>query len=417
MNKKNIRRRVAWIMALVLVVGALCGCDSPAQKNRKDTLKLPEQITVVAEAKEIKGSPVAISAQDDSPVAAFSQQLMEQALKEARNMGAENVVLSPVSVYLALLVTASVESADQQASFEQVLSMPKQQWLTAGEQWMRQLNWEKEGAKVRASNSMWLDEGISMEQEVLDQLAEKLYTDVYQGDLQGEEIVEAINAWVDHKTEGMIQKFRQDPYNQAVMRSILNAVYMEGKWLDEFLPSDVREKIFYTVDGKEVTTDFLTDFLCRHRYIKTEEMDGVVLPYRDGNLAFVALRPTKGQGVDALLNSLGPSDWREISTGAIDTLMDFSMPKFTVEYQQTLTDVLADMGVSLQMGIGQKVKIQVDEEGTKAAAVTEVTAAGAIQVTEDPIQMHLDHPFVYSVIDLVTGVPLFVGVMDQPVQE
>lgn len=416
MNNKNIRRRVAWVMVLVLAVGVLWGCDGPAQKNEKDSLKLPDQVSVVAEAKTIKGSPVAISAQDANPVAVFSQQLMEQALKEARNMGAENVVLSPVSVYLALLVTANVESADHQASFEQVLSIPKQQWLTTGEQWMRQLNWEKEGAKVRASNSMWLDAGISMEQEVLDQLAGKLYTDVYQGDLQGEQIVEAINAWVDHETEGMIQKFRQDPYEQAVMRSILNAVYMEGKWLDEFSPSDVKEKIFYTADGKEVTTDFLTDFLCRHRYIKTEEMDGVVLPYRDENLVFVALRPTTGQSVDELLVSLQLDDWKGICNDSVDTFMNFSMPKFTVEYQQTLTDVLADMGVSMQMGIGQKVKIQVDEEGTKAAAVTEITAGGVIEISEEPLEIHLDHPFVYGIVDTVSGVPLFVGVMDRPGQ-
>ena len=64
MNNKNIRRRVAWIMAFVLVVGALCGCDGRAQKNGKEALKLPDQITVVAEAETIKGSPVAISAQD-----------------------------------------------------------------------------------------------------------------------------------------------------------------------------------------------------------------------------------------------------------------------------------------------------------------------------------------------------------------
>ena len=417
MNNKNIRRRVAWIMAFVLVVCALCGCDGRAKKIEKESLKLPDQITVVAEAETIKGSPVAISAQDADSVAVFSQQLMKRALKEARNIRAENVVLSPVSIYLALLVTANVESADHQASFEQVLSISKQQWLTVGEQWMRQLNWEKEGAKVKASNSMWLDEGISMEQKVLEQLAGKLYTDVYQGDLQGEQIVEGINAWVDHKTEGMIQKFRQDPYDQTIMWSLLNAVYMEGKWLDEFSPSDVREKIFYTADGKEVTTAFLTDFLCRHRYMETGEMDGVILPYRDGNLAFVALRPTAGQSVDELLESLQVDDWKEICDDSVDTFMNFSMPKFTVEYQQTLTDVLADMGVSMQMGIGQKVKIQVDEEGTKAAAVTEVTAAGMMEISEDPLEIHLDHPFVYGIVDTVSGVPLFVGVMDRPVQE
>ena len=414
MNKRNIRR-TAWILILVFLTLTIWGCDgNRSLMGEKTSLKLPKEIVVLADAPEIQGSPVAASVQDSAAVAAFSEQLMKNALAEAREHGAKNVVLSPVSVYLALLVTANLSEEAGQTSFEQVLSLPKEQWSAVGNKWMRHMNWQKEEACVSASNSVWVDEGMSLEQGSVERIAKELYTDVYQGDLQSVEIVEAVNAWVEHSTHGMIEEFLGDPYDPTIVLSILNAVYLEAKWQDAFMASGIREKTFYTEEGKEVVTEFMTDYLCQRSYFKLENMDGVVLPYKDGNLAFVALRPARGQSVDELLQSLDWEDWGTFYSQATNTLMDFSIPKFTVEYDQELTEVIGGMGADLPLGIGQKVKIRVDEEGTKAAAVTQVTAAGAIAATEEPIEVHLDHPFVYGVVDLVTGIPLFVGVMDCP---
>ncbi len=415
-EKSGYRRATAWFLALMMLVSSLLnGCGNHYVEDENQSAYLPQEISLVAEASAVNGSPVALMRQDSGPVVDFSGQLMKKALESARADGKENVVLSPVSVYLALMVMACVSEEASWDTYAQVFGVPQEQWNDYGGRLMRHVNWAKEDSCVAAANSLWMDDSISFLAEDLMRISQNLYTNVYQGDLQSQAIVKAINVWVDEQTRGMIQEFRQDPYDEFTTQSILNAVYLEAKWQDAFSASATMEKVFYTASNEEIVTAFMTDSLCQRSYIREEGMDGVVLPYRDGNLAFVALRPTAGQTVDDLLVSLPAEDWKGICDKAADTFMNFSMPKFTLEYQQTLTDVVTDLGVVPELGIGQKVKIQVDEEGTKAAAVTEVTAAGMIDMPEkDPIEMHLDHPFVYAIVDTATGIPLFVGVMDRP---
>ncbi|MBP3701874.1 MAG: hypothetical protein J6I64_08285 [Lachnospiraceae bacterium] len=420
------KRRIAGIMAVVMMLAALGGCDKePLEDGGDSALMLPDQMVSLVERPELVGSPVALAQRDSAPLVTFSVDLIRASWKSARERGAENPVLSPVSVYLAMMVTACSSAqtdAEQLAEWEALFGVPEKEWDTWGTKLMRHLNWSKEDSCVTATNSLWLDEGMSLAEEVLQRISQHLYTDVYQGDLQSEKIMQAINEWVDHKTQGMIPQFLQAPYDEMTFLSILNAVYLEAKWQEAFLPPRIQEKIFYTAQEEEILAEYLTDSLCHRAYLQTENWDGVLLPYRDGNLAFAALRPMAGQSADDLLMTLEGKDWSACCENAVETLMNFSMPKFTVEYRQMLTDSLAQMGLEDVLadggiGIGQTVKIQVDEDGTKAAAVTAVTAAGMIELPEEtPLEIHFDRPFVYAVIDTVSGIPLFVGVLDCPVQ-
>ncbi len=417
-KKSGYRRATAWLLALMMLVSSLLnGCGNRYVEDENHPAYLPLEISLVAEASAVNGSPVALTRQDSGPVVDFSDQLMKKALESARADGKENVVLSPVSVYLALMVMACVSEEASWDTYAQMFGVPQEQWNDYGSRLIRHMNWAKEDSCVAAANSLWMDDSVSLPSADLMRISQNLYTNVYQGNLQHRDIVKSINIWVDNQTRGMIQEFRQDPYDEFTTLSILNAVYLEAKWQDAFSASATMEKVFYTASNEEIVTAFMTDSLCQRGYIREEGMDGVVLPYRDGNLAFVALRPTAGQTVDDLLVSLHADDWKDVCDKATDTFLNFSMPKFTLEYQQTLTDVVTDLGVVPELGIGQKVKIQVDEDGTKAAAVTEVTAGGIMEVPEgEPLEIHLDHPFVYGIVDTVSGVPLFVGVLDRPVQ-
>ena len=419
-TKQGFRRTTACLLVLVMVLmPVLSGCGIHGQEEGSSYM--PEQIRLEVGASEVKGSSTALTSQDSGPIMDFSDQLMKQALKNAREAGKENVVLSPMSVYLALMTMACVSEEASYDNYAQVLGVPENQWNDYGSRLMRHMNWTKEDSCVVASNSLWLDEDTSLPAADLMRIVQHLYTNVYRGDLQSRVTVDAINYMVSNKTRGMIQELRQSPYDDLTVWSILNVVYLEAKWQQPFQKAQVQEKIFYTAQQEEVTTEFLTDFLCSRAYVQQEEWDGVVLPYKDGNLAFVALRPTAGQTVDELLMSLSPETWGSCSGQAVDTLMNFSMPKFTIEYRQDLTDTLSVMGldqVLAQLGanVGQAVRIQVDEEGTKAAAATEIQAGGAILAPDDLLEIHFDRPFVYGIVDTVAQIPLFVGVMDRPIQ-
>ena len=412
---------VAGFLALiVMLVSVLSGCGM--YHKEEGSSYMPEQIRLVTGTSEIKGDPEALTRQDGRPLAVFSEKLMENALTKAREGGKENMVLSPLSAYLALMATACMGEEANQDSYAQVLGVPESQWNDYGRNLMRHMNWTKGDSCVVASNSLWLDDGASLPSASLMRISQHLYTKVYQGDLQSQVTMDAINYMVNDQTQGMIPRLRQEPYEEEILWSILNVVYLEAKWQQAFQKAQVEEKVFYTAQNEEITTLFLTDYFGHRAYIQQENWDGIVLPYRESNLAFVALRPMEGQTVDELLLSLTPDVWGQCSDQAEDTLMNFSMPKFTIEYRQDLTDVLCDMGLSqalidLGADVSQTVKIQVDEEGTKAAAVTEVQAGGAMLPPEkSPLEIHFDHPFVYGIVDTAAQIPLFVGVMDRPVQ-
>lgn len=425
MNEKKDRfhRMLAMLLALVMIlISVMSGCGNYGTEKETGSELPGDGIFVVADISEIKGSPVALTKKDGEPLGDFSEQLMKNALTKARMDGKENMVLAPVSAYLALMVMACVSEETSYDAYAQVLGIPEEQWNDYGSRLVRHMNWGKEDSCVTAANSLWLNEGVSLPSADLMRISQYLYTKVYQGDLQSKDIVKAINIWVDLQTQGMIPQLRQDPYDDTTVMSILNAVYLEAKWQQAFLHHQTQEKVFYTASGEEVMSEFLQDHYCHRAYVQTEQWDGVMLPYRDGNLVFVALRPTAGQTVDELLLSLEAADWANACQEAVDIFMNFSMPKFMVEYQQVLTDAIAQMGLEAvlqesNIGVGQMVKIQVDEEGTKAAAVTEVTAGGAMLPPEEPpLELHFDQPFVYAVVDTAAQIPLFIGVMDRPVQ-
>ena len=171
-------------------------------------------------------------------------------------------------------------------------------------------------------------------------------------------------------------------------------------------------------------------------YIKTEDAEGIMLPYDDGRLAFIALKPGSGDARGYAASLTGAKLKEAIAAAKADTFVTVNMPKFDTEYSVYLTDALKAMGMTDAFdpfladlsGAGrgvdgplyisyvfQRVKVDVNEEGTEAAAVTEIaTAEGCALPAEEPIVLTFDKPFVYAIVDTETGVPLFAGVMENP---
>ncbi|MBQ4381577.1 MAG: hypothetical protein II794_02425, partial [Oscillospiraceae bacterium] len=170
------------------------------------------------------------------------------------------------------------------------------------------------------------------------------------------------------------------------------------------------------------------------KLIKGGDMTGVVLPYQDGKLAFAAFKPTSGTARE-LLEKHGLYELAVRASNASDVTVMLSMPKFTKEYTYEMTGTLSGLGLAPAMGAGadftemgttkygdglvidevlQKVKIIVDEDGTEAAAVTQVTTRDGMAFFDSLAEVTLDSEFVYIVYDTQYGIPLFAGIMDDP---
>lgn len=350
---------------------------------------------------------------------------------------AENPVLSPLSAYLCLAMLMPGAKENTKAEFEKILGADWQYVSALAANIASELTGVKGNTRLDIANSIWTDDDKAIiEEEWLRTVRTYFGPEVYTVDLPSNEALKAINKWVNDKTNGMIPKLHDDNYDKDTIMVLLNALYMKADWAHKFEGRDTYDREFAKADGSTVTVPFMNMFEAYESYIKTDGAEGIMLPYDDGRLAFIALKPDDGDARKYAAGFTGAKLKEAIAAAKADTFVTVNMPKFDTEYSVYLTDALKAMGMTDAFdpdladltGAGrgvdgplyisyvfQKVKVDVNEEGTEAAAVTEIaTAEGCALPADEPIVLTFDKPFVYAIVDTETGVPLFAGVMENP---
>lgn len=358
-------------------------------------------------------------------------------MQYAAAQDAENPVLSPLSAYLCLAMLMPGANENTKAEFEKILGADWDYVSALAADIAAQLEKTGGSTKLDLANSIWTDDDKAViEEEWLKTVKAYFGPDIYSADLPSSEALKAINKWVNDKTNGMIPKLHDDNYDKDTIMVLLNALYMKADWAHKFEGQDTYDREFTKADGSTVTVPFMNMFEAYESYIKTEDAEGIMLPYDDGRLAFIALKPADGDARKYAAGLTGAKLKEALAAAKADTFVTVNMPKFDTEYSVYLTDALKAMGMTDAFdpdladlsGAGrgvdgplyisyvfQKVKVDVDEEGTEAAAVTEIaTAEGCALPAEEPIVLTFDKPFVYAIVDTETGVPLFAGVMENP---
>lgn len=245
------------------------------------------------------------------------------------------------------------------------------------------------------------------------------------------ETVEKINSWVDQKTEGMIKKIIDDLSKDTVML-LINAIAFEGEWAEQYDEHHVSEQPFKNDDGTEQKTVSMLDGI-ENTYVNIGGADGFIKYYKGGEIAFLGLETPAGKTVDEFIQNLSGNDFVEgyyRRSHQYDVIT--KMPEFTYDYDTSLVNTLQYLGIHdafddyaadfsgitpkeeqplVISDVLHKTHIELDRNGTKAAAVTAVIMEKAASVPEqkDKINVNLDHPFVYAIIDTKTGIPLFIG--------
>ena len=346
-------------------------------------------------------------------------------------------MLSPLSAYLCLAMLMPGANENTKAEFEKILGADWDYVSALAADIAAQLEKTGGSTKLDLANSIWTDDDKAViEEEWLKTVKAYFGPDIYSADLPSSEALKAINKWVNDKTNGMIPKLHDENYDKDTIMVLLNALYMKADWAHKFEGQDTYDREFTKADGSTVTVPFMNMFEAYESYIKTEDAEGIMLPYDDGRLAFIALKPDDGDARKYAAGFTGAKLKEALAAAKADTFVTVNMPKFDTEYSVYLTDALKAMGMTDAFdpdladlsGAGrgvdgplyisyvfQKVKVDVNEEGTEAAAVTEIaTAEGCALPADEPIVLTFDKPFVYAIVDTGTGVPLFAGVMENP---
>ena len=217
--------------------------------------------------------------------------------------------------------------------------------------------------------------------------------------------------------------------SRDTIMALLNALCFEAKWSDPFPTDNCREGTFHGGKGDTTVTMMYGE---ASRYLEGDSETGFLRYYKGGRYAFLALLPEEGLAVDAYLAGLDGDKLISLLDGAKPEEVIIRMPKFKADYDVELNDILESFGMELPFnpdlsdlsGLGQtkdesrlyisrvihKTHIEVDNEGTKAAAVTAVIVdTTSVEPVREPHRVILDRPFVYGIIDTATGLPIFFG--------
>lgn len=415
-----MKKRLIKLIALVMCAAMLTGCAaSGGVKNLTDGVNAAD-VTLP-------------EVTDYTMIGDLGAGLMQYAAAQE----AENPVLSPLSAYLCLAMLMPGANENTKAEFEKILGADWDYVSALAADIAAQLEKTGGSTKLDLANSIWTDDDKAViEEEWLKTVKAYFGPDIYSADLPSDGALKAINKWVNDKTNGMIPKLHDENYDKDTIMVLLNALYMKAEWAHKFEGQDTYDREFTKADGSAVTVPFMNMFEAYESYIKTEDAEGIMLPYDDGRLAFIALKPGSGDARGYASSLTGAKLKELIAAAKADTFVTVNMPKFSTGYSVYLTDALKAMGMTDAFdpdladltGAGrgvdgplyisyvfQKVKVDVNEEGTEAAAVTEIaTAEGCALPADEPIVLTFDKPFVYAIVDTETGVPLFAGVMENP---
>ena len=242
-------------------------------------------------------------------------------------------------------------------------------------------------------------------------------------------IVNKINSWSKAHTDGMIPKLlKKDELKPRAVMYLLNAIYFKATWTDQFDPMSTSDIDFITLDGKTVKRPMMH----RHGmavYGKNELCKMLCLPYGNKAYSMVVLLPNEGKTTDDIIRDLSAQKLKQWKSQMRTEEVDVLMPRFTTESETRLKDILSSMGmprafkrdtaefpnmiqkpkVALYVSMmKQKAKIEVNEEGTKAAAVTvaEMDICIGMHYYE---YFYATRPFVYYIVENSTGAIYFMG--------
>lgn len=395
-----------------------------------------------------EGPPLGV----EVPGPAADSQEVRETLARANQLGFDlyarlrtspgNVVMSPASVHLALSMTyagARGETATQMASVLHV--EPSGDALHAGYgAALRSWN-ARTPATLRVANRIFADRSVPVEDAFMTLTRQRYGAPLERLDFMGapEPSRLAINQWVEERTEERIPDLLPERSITALTRMVLaNAIYFKGTWQTQFDPAATSPRPFQVGGRTEVDVPAMT---VRGRFAWSNHPDGVrvlELPYAGGDLSMVFVLPAERTGagalpaVEAQLSQASLSRWRSTLQ---EVEVQVQIPRFRLEPPTVrLSDHLEAMGMPLAFdshadfsGIAtlrdglyisevfHKAFVEVNEEGTEAAAATAVVmVTRSAAPRPEPPRFIADHPFLFLLMDRQTGAVLFLGRVSDP---
>jgi serpin B len=352
---------------------------------------------------------------------------------EAHESASANIFVSPLSVSMALGMTYNGAAGETQEAMAQTLEFQELSLDDVNQGYRDlidllfdldpQIEWQ-------LANSIWYREGFFVEPSFID--VNRIFFDaqVEALDFGGPSAADVMNQWVSDGTNGRIEEIVDNPIDPNTIMFLINAISFKGDWRHQFDKDLTRDAPFTLLDGTQITTPRMAH---RHEVEVRMGWDAlasvVEMPYGGDAFTMVVVLPHPGVSLQSVVDGLDSEQWAWWMTNLSEVEVVVEMPKFSFEYEIGLKDVLTSLGMGIAFDdssadftkinpagdlhistVKHKTFVQVDEEGTEAAAATSVE----VGVTSAPLPFVIDRPFLFAIRERITGTILFMGKMVDP---
>lgn len=343
-----------------------------------------------------------------------------------------NACYSPISLYMALALLTTGTNGEVFDELTTVLREDDTAYLS--EQMgklFRRMYTDNEISKLYMANSLWINEVYPVKQEFKDNAMQNFYAAANNLDFADEKAGETISGWISDNTEGLLKP--KIDVNPEYLMYIINTIYLNDEWHDNFSQDATKEDVFNLSSGETVNAHFMNRQFSTG-VIKGEGYTAASLDMKStGRMVFVL--PNEDVDLSSLIAS------PELLVEMTDTekeqyaKVNMSLPKFDFESKFDLEKSLMSLGIekafdaysggftgisdfaSCISEVNQGSKIAIDENGVEAAAYTSISVdTAAADVPDEPIEFNLNRPFIFIVQSKI-GVPLFIGVVQDPTKE
>lgn len=330
----------------------------------------------------------------------------------------ENIVLSPQSLALALGMVAEGAQGDTLMQLLNALGAKDLSEVTAALP-----------EELKSANALFVKAGLELDPETLERLNENYGAQQF---VLGDDAVDRVNAWVREHTDELIEEMLTEAPQANIGLLLLNAVAMDAQWVSPFDPAANTTEFFHIGTGGESCEVEMMHQTEYFDYVEKDGLQAVRLPYAQGNMEMWIAMPEVG-GMSALLENLTQAQGLHyLRSDAGEREVTLSLPKFDVSDENTLSDALKLLGMEDVFSadadfsglsdvpmcleeVLQKVRVQLDEDGTKAAAATAVSLkCMAAMDSQPPVEMTVDRPFAFLIVDGKTDAICFAGAIEKP---
>lgn len=380
---------------------------------------------------------------DEELVAAntrFGLAIFKELQKEDQD---KNIFISPFSISTALAMTYNGAEGSTKTAMAEALQLDGMSLDKVNEGYfnlMGSLENVDQLVSLKIGNSIWINQsfGPRIDQGFTKRVSDSFRSDVLTRNFSDPETIGEINGWISDKTNGKIDRMI-DEIDPSMAMFLINAIYFKGDWTAKFDASKTSKEDFYLSDGSVAKVDMM--FVGgTFNYYSGEDFQAIRLPYGRNKTAMYIFLPKEGVPLESFIEGMNQTrldDYVERLTPESD--MEVRIPKFKLEYggepAKRLNDVLIRMGMGVAFTldadfdgmtstdpanllidyVDHKAVIEVNEEGTEAAAATVV---GIVLTSQrlSPLSFTANRPFFFVIRDDRSGSILFMGKIMDPLQ-